>query len=283
MLSALKTGLRMFQQIFKQFVEDGCPTRAAALAFTSLLSLVPLMTVSFTIMTAFPMFRSVGEQIQDFIFQNFVAASAQTIQINLVKFSQQAVNLSVPGLLFLIITALLMVFTMEQAFNAIWRVKRSRTGLNAFVMYWAVLTFLPILIGVGFVLTSYFFSLPLISETARSLRLHEFYYKYFPYILTFVAFTMLYITLPNCKVQIPHAALGGLIATFLFEVTKYGFGLFVVNFPTYELLYGTLAAIPIFLVWVYLSWIIILFGAMVTYIVGAEPEEIIPSRLKESM
>lgn len=283
MFNVLKKIFKIFHEIVKQFIEDGLPTRAAALAFTSLLSLVPLMTVSFTILTAFPMFKSVGEQIQTFIFNNFVATSAQIIQLNLMKFSQQAVNLSIPGLFFLLVTAVLMVYTMEQAFNAIWRVKSSRTGLNAFVMYWAVLTFLPILIGVGFALTSYFFSLPLISETARTLRLNVFYFKYFPYFLTFVAFTMLYIILPNCKVRVRHAAMGGLVATFLFEVTKYGFGLFVVNFPTYELLYGTLAAIPIFLIWVYLSWIIILFGAMVAYMLGARTTEIPTSRLQESM
>lgn len=283
MLKVLRNIFSVFEEIVKQFIEDGLPTRAAALAFTSLLSLVPLMTVSFTILTAFPMFRAVGEQIQTFIFNNFVATSAQMIQMTLTKFSQQAINLSIPGLFFLLITAVLMVYTMEQAFNAIWRVKSSRTGLNAFVMYWAVLTFLPILIGVGIALTSYFFSLPLISETAATLGLNVFYYKYFPYILTFVAFTLLYIILPNCKVRVRHAAAGGLVATILFEISKYGFGLFVVNFPTYELLYGTLAAIPIFLLWVYLSWVIILFGAMVAYMLGARSAEIPTTRLKESI
>jgi len=266
------------QQVATQFLEDNCPIRAAALAFTSLLSIVPLMTVSFTVMTAFPLFKQLGLQLQNFVFENFVAASAQVVQSHLQQFASQAMNLSATGMIFLVVTAVLMVFNMEQAFNVIWRVNRSRKGIPAFMMYWGLITFLPILIGIGFAISSYLFSLPFIEGTAESLGLRKPILAYFPLLLTFIAFTVLYITLPNTKIMIRHAALGGFIATILFEIAKYSFGIYVLNFPTYELLYGTLAAIPIFLVWIYLSWLIILFGAVVAHVSGQSKEIKLPSR-----
>jgi membrane protein len=256
------------KRVIQQFILDNCPMRAASLAYTSLLSLVPLMTVSFTIMTAFPIFKNLGSQIQDFVFQNFVAASAEIIQDRLQQFSIQAMNLSATGMFFLVVTAVLMVFNMEKSFNFIWHVERSRRGIAAFMLYWWLITFLPILIGIGFAISSYLFSLPFIAGATVSLGLRKPLLTSFPYLLTFIAFTVLYITLPNCKVYVRHAALGGIVATILFELAKYGFGLYVLNFPTYELLYGTLAAVPIFLVWIYLSWLVILFGAVVAHVTG---------------
>lgn len=254
------------RNVYDQFFLDNCPMRAASLAYTSLLSVVPLMAVSFTVMTAFPMFRQFGQQIQTFIFQNFVAASAQVVQANIQKFTVQAMNLSATGLIFLVITALLMIYNMERAFNVIWRAKEPRLRLNAFMLYWGLLTFVPILLGVGFAMSSYIFSLPVIEGTTQYLGLEGPLLLFAPYLLTFIAFTVLYITLPNCKVRFKHAMAGGFVATILFEFAKFGFGLYVVHFSTYELLYGTLATIPIFLIWVYLSWLIILFGAVVAHV-----------------
>lgn len=276
-------GESFIKRVIYQFIKDNCALRAGSLAYTSLLSIVPLMTVSFTVMTAFPLFKQLGAQIQNFIFKNFVATSAEIIQANLQKFASQAMNLSATGTAFLVITAVLMVYNMEQAFNAIWHARRSRRGIPAFMMYWGLITFLPILIGIGFAITSYVFSLPMIEGTTEVLGIRKPILTYFPYLLTFTAFTVLYITLPNCKVYVRHAAIGGLIATLLFELAKYGFGLYVLNFPTYEFLYGTLAAIPIFLVWIYLSWLIILFGAVVAHVAGESKEIPLTPPLEESL
>lgn len=260
--------------VITQFIEDNCSMRSAALAFTSLLSIVPLMTVSFTIMTAFPIFRQLGLELQSFVFKNFVATSAEIVQANLQKFAQQAMNLSATGLIFLLITAVLMVFNMEQALNAIWHVKRSRKGIPAFMMYWTLITLLPILIGIGFAVSSYVFSLLFIEGASETIPFRGPILTSFPYVLTFIAFTVLYIFLPNCKVKVRHAVVGGIVATMLFELAKYGFGYYVLNFPTYTLLYGTLAAVPIFLVWVYFSWMIILFGAVVAHVSSEHQPEI---------
>ncbi len=251
-----------------QFTKEGCMYRAAALAYTSLLSLVPLMTVSFVILKAFPVFHNVSQQVQNFIFNHFVAASADVIQQYLGKFSQQASHLSATGMLTLVITAVLMIFNMEEAFNDIWYVKERRRGVPAFLMYWAVLTLLPMLLGVGIALSSYVASLPLLSD-ARNLGIIQILFACAPLFLSFIAFTLLYVAIPNCKVPTRAAVIGGVVAAALFEIAKYCFALYIAYFPTYELLYGALAAIPIFLIWVYLSWLVILFGAVVSHVLAS--------------
>jgi membrane protein len=258
------------RQIFTQFSQDQCAIRAAALAFTSLLSLVPLMTVSITVLAAFPIFKQLSGQIQTFIFENFVATSAQVIQQQVLQFASHAMNLSASGVFFLVVSSILMIFNMEQAFNVIWRVRRSRKGLPALMMYWGLMTLLPISIGVVFAIGSYLISMPFIEGTTESLSGRQLLLTIFPYLLTFVAFSVLYITLPNCKVLVRHAMAGGAVATVLFESAKYGFGLYASRFSAYELLYGTLAVIPIFLLWVYFSWLIILFGAVVAHVLSGD-------------
>lgn len=250
--------------IFVRFRADGCPTRAAALAFTTLLSIVPLLTVSFTVLTAFPVFQELAFRIQTFVINNFVAASAEVVQAHLQAFMQQTSKLSAIGMLFFLITAVLMVFNMEQAFNAIWRAAKQRSFVSAFLMYWAVLTLAPILIGIGIAITTYFVSLPWISAAAKLLGLQKLILISTPYLFTLIAFTLLYVAVPNYKVKFRFALIGGIVASILFELAKQGFVLYIIHFSVYRLLYGAMAAVPIFLVWIYLSWLIILFGAVVS-------------------
>ena len=155
---------------------------------------------------------------------------------------------------------------MEQAFNAVWRVKRRREDVPAFLIYWGVITFVPILIGIGLTVISYVFSLPFFSTSASIIFIQKLALFIAPYFLTYLAFALLYITLPNCRVPFKSAAIAAIPATILFELAKLGFTLYIANFPTYKLIYGALATIPIFLVWLYISWVIILFGAVISYI-----------------
>ncbi len=259
----IRTYWRFTCYIWRRFTQDGCSYRAAALTFTSLLSLVPLMAVSFAIITAFPVFQAFEKRVQDFIFSNFVPASGQAVQHQLQLFASQASNLSGVGMLFLVITAVLVMFTIEQAFNAIWHVPTRRKGTSAFLLYWAVLTLAPILMGISLAVSSYLISLPLVTGTAQSLGLLEPMLALVPFLASWVTFTFLYVAVPNCYVPIRHGLGGAFIAAILFEVAKKGFAFYVTHFPTYKLLYGALATIPIFLVWLYVSWLIILFGAEV--------------------
>ena len=262
-LSVKKTW-QICQSIFIQFKKDGCANRAAALAFTTLLSLVPMFTISFTLLKALPVFQELTLKIQTFIINNFVAASAEMIQQHLQAFVEHTSKLSALGMVFFLFTAVLMIFNMEQAFNAIWRTKKQRSFLSGFLMYWAVLTLTPVLIGIGIAVSTYLASLPLISEAANMLGLKKILLVSTPYLATLTAFTVLYQAVPNCKVKFRSAFIGGIIATILFELAKQGFVLYITHFSVYRLLYGAMAAIPIFLVWIYFSWIIILFGAVVS-------------------
>lgn len=253
---------RFFYIVYHRFVDDGCAYRAAALTYTTLLSLVPLMTVSFAIFSAFPVFSQISSQIQDFIFSHFVAASGQVVQEYLTRFVSQTKNLSALGSAFLVITAILMMFNMEQAFNAIWKVSSRRKGIATFLLYWAILTLSPILIGLSIIVSSYLTQVSIISSTAHHIGL----IAALPFLLNLVFFTLIYWVVPNCYVPIKNAFIGALAATILFTVAKLGFAYYVTHFPTYILLYGALATIPLFLIWVYLLWMIILFGVIISHI-----------------
>ena len=263
--------VRLLKKILKivwlEFYAGGCLTRAASLAYTTLLCLVPLATVSFYVFTAFPTFKDLGAQIQDFIFSNFVAEAAKVVGQYMQTFINQAGKLSVFGMVFLLGTAVLLVFSMEQIFNAIWHVKRNRHGVTAFLLYWAVITLIPIAIGMVFVLNEYFWRLPFLASSNLA-HFRQIMALCVPYIATFIAFLLLYQALPNCKVPVKSAMLGALVATILFELSRRAFALYILNFATYQLIYGALAAMPVFLVWLYISWVVVLFGAVVNYVLA---------------
>jgi membrane protein len=264
MKKQLRTTLRFTKRVVKQFFKDESMHKASELSFTTLLSLVPLMTISLAVFSAFPVFKKFSVHIQAFIFDNFVTSSAQQVQHHLQTFVGHASQLSAVGLLFLLIVAVFMIFNMERALNRIWLVKKQRHGVPAFLLYWAVLTLIPILIGVGFAVSSYIMSIPIIKGAAAT-GLHKVMLKALVYCLSWLAFTLLFVALPNCRVPMKCAALGGAVSMVLFECIKQGFGYYIAYFPTYELLYGALAIIPIFLVWIYICWLIILFGAEVSH------------------
>lgn len=271
--SHLKHWTKVIQLVGKRFAFVGCWHRAAALTFTSLLSLVPLMTVSFAVLSAFPEFRALGSRIQDFIFTHFVAASGQVIQQYLQSFVAKASQLSALGLLFLIITAVAMMFTMEETFNAIWRVRVRRRWITSLLLYWTILTFSPLLIGIGFTVSSYLITLPFIASTTHLIGLVIPLLEITPFVLSVTAFTLIYVAVPNCVVPLRNGFIGALVAAIFFELAKYFFSLFVTHFSNYELLYGTLAAIPLFLLWVYLCWLITLLGAVISNVLSTTYRE----------
>ncbi|MBT8419492.1 MAG: virulence factor BrkB family protein [Gammaproteobacteria bacterium] len=255
-------------KLFHHFVNDRCPESAGALAYTSLLALVPLMAVGFTLFAAFPAFDGLTGKLQSFVFSNFVPASGKVVEAYIEGFVAKASALTLPGLIALLVTALLSMATIERTFNAIWKVRRRRNFVDAFMVYWAILTVGPLLIGVSLAVSSYVASLPFFSDAARSLGGPGVFLKLLPFLAATLAFALLYAIVPYQRVPPRHAIAGGVVAAVLFELAKKGFALFVTHFPTYEAIYGALAALPIFLIWVYLSWLIILLGAEFTYCLG---------------
>jgi len=264
---ALRLG-RFVRQVLRHFGEDRYSRAAAALSFASILSLVPLTVVALGVLSVFPVFQSWMGAIQDFIYGNFVPASGEAVQEYLDQFTHVAGRLTAFGLLFLAVTATLMMATIEQAFNDIWRVRERRKLLHRFLTYWAILTLGPFLIGASLSLTSQLFSLPLFGGQGMLYGTRGVILQGLPIVFEVLAFLMLYTLVPNAPVKWRHALVGSVCAAVLFELAKHGFAYYVAHVPTYQTIYGAVAALPIFLIWIYFSWLVILLGAVVTANLG---------------
>ncbi len=245
-------------------MSDNCIRTASSLSYTSLLSLVPLMAVMFSTLTAFPVFQGMEKDIEAFVFNNFVPALGSTVRTYLHEFSEKAAGLRAVGVGFLFVTVLAMMNTIEMAFNDIWRVRSKRKPVTRFMIYWAVLTLGPLLVGTSFIATSYLVSLPIFSEVDATLGIKRKFLVLLPLLTTTLAFYLIYRLLPNRTVTTKSALIGAVVAGIFFEIAKRLFAYYVVNFPSQQAIYGAFATIPIFLLWIYLSWLIILLGAEIT-------------------
>lgn len=251
--------------LLQQFVERRGLQSAASLAYTTLLSIVPLIGVTFSFFINLPVFKEINEKIQGFVFENFVPAFGNTVQEYLISFSMKASQLTLTGIVVLIIIALMLISTIDTALNQTWNVVARRKPFSRFLIYWAILTLGPILLGAGLYATSYILALPVLDNVDSTLNIKRRLIALMPFITSTLAFTLLYVAVPNCYVNRRYALIGGAVAALLFEIAKYGFGLYVKAVPTYELIYGALAIMPMFLIWIYLSWVIVLLGAQIAY------------------
>lgn len=249
--------------VFRRFFEDGGFTLAGSLTYTALLALVPLITVALTLVTAFPVFDEFIQGVDVYLARHMLPpAVAKTVIGAVEEFTQNAAGLTAVGLVVLGVTALLLMLSIERAFDRIWRVSRPRPLGLRLLTYGAVITLGPLLIGVSLTITSYVVTASLgmarhVPGAGTALLAAV------PFLLSTTAFTLLYLIVPNRRVRVLHAMVGGVVAAVLFEATKRGFAVYVANFPNYRLIYGAFAAVPIFLVWVYLSWVVTLLGAIV--------------------
>jgi membrane protein len=244
--------------------EERLPQVAGSLTFTTVLATVPLLTIAFAIFTTFPLFNAFRDALESYLLRNLMPPGiANTILNYLNQFARQATKLSAVGAVALIFTAVAMIGTVDRTLNRIWRVRSGRPFVQRILMYWAVITLGPLLIGVSFSLTGYLFTatngvvkrVPLLGELA---------YGLLSLAISCGAFTLLYMVVPNRLVRVADAVSGGLFAALAFEVTKRLFALFIGKFPSYTILYGALAAMPLFLVWIYLGWLITLVGAVIS-------------------
>lgn len=260
--------LDFWRYLFERFLADHGPKSAAALTYTTLFAVVPMMTLTFVMLAAVPAFRDLGEPIQAFIFRNFVPSAGEQVQQYLRGFSTQARELTWIGVGLLMVTALLTLSTIEGAFNHIWRVQRPRRGLSSFLLYWAVLSLGPLLLGAGFAASTYVTSLELLSGP-HALPGAAALLGLMPLLTGIAAFTLLYAAVPNTRVPLRHALFGGCFTGLLFEAAKALFALYITLFPSYQLIYGAFAAVPLFLLWIYLGWLLVLLGAELVCHLGA--------------
>jgi membrane protein len=268
----LDTVRRLAGFVARRTGEDRVAQVAGSLTFTTVLSLVPLATVAFALFTAFPIFGSFQSSLQDFLATHLMPSQINSqIFKYLNQFASKAKGLTTLGMIVLFVTSVMTMMTVESAFNVIWRVRKSRPFAQRVLVYWAIITLGPILFGVSLSMSSYLFAQSLAFAGSHNLMppVIQWALASAPLPFTVLAFTILYVFLPNCRVEWRDAVIGGLIAAVAFELAKRGFGIYVRSIPTYTAVYGAFAALPVFLLWVYLCWMITLIGAMVASAVPA--------------
>ena len=252
----------LFRFALRRLEEERLPQVAGSLTFTAVLALVPILTIALAIFTTFPLFNTFRTSLEAYFTQSLMPkAVANTVLGYLTLFATKATRLSAVGAIALIVTAVAMMAMIERAFNQIWRVRTARPFAQRMLVYWAIITLGPLLIGISISLTSYLFAATSGVVSGVPL-LGAMFYTAVSILLTTGAFTLLYVAVPNRLVDWRDAAWGGLLAALAFEVAKRLFAIFIARFPTYAMIYGALAAMPIFLVWIYLSWLITLVGAV---------------------
>ncbi|TDR22764.1 YihY family inner membrane protein [Marinicella litoralis] len=260
MNKATKFAINMKSFVFevaRRYRDDETSLAASSLAYTALLSLVPFMSVLITVFSAMPLFEDASQQLQNFIFANFVPTTGEVIQTYIVGFVEKARGLTVTMFLAVFLTSILMMHTMEKALNRIFDSKSSGRFKTKMMMYWAVLTMGPLLVGGGIALSSIVF------EYSAFASVKGFLVKALPVLSSTVGFFFIYLVVPNRKVNWKNALIGALFSAVCFELAKKGFALYVTTIPSYQKVYGTLATIPLFLIWMFLSWNIILLGGTI--------------------
>lgn len=250
-------------KVLQRFEQDRCDRVAGSLSFTTLLAIVPLTAVTIAVLSWFPVFSTWMGVIQDFIYSNFVPAAGEVVQKYLTQFAGKAGRLTVIGLLLLAVTALMLMATIEQAFNDIWRVTDKRRFAHRFLSYVALLTLGPIFVAASLTLTSKLFALSFFAS-AELTRLHGVLEDVLPLAFEFGALLLLYTIVPNAPVRWRNALAGAVLAALLLEVAKHLFAAAMKYFTSYQILYGAIAALPVFLIWIYISWMIVLLGAITT-------------------
>lgn len=258
---AWRTSQRFFATLVRGFIEHRGQQNAAALTYMTLFALVPLMTVMYAVFSMVPAFDGFAERLQEMAFEHLVPSTGTEVQTYLSDFASQARTLTGVGVGILVVTAYLMLTNIEKTFNSIWGVDKARRGLSSFLLYWAILSIGPILLGIGMVVSTYLISLRYLTDEYHTLGLLPLFFRLLPIGLTTLAFTLLFVAVPNCRVPMRNALTGGLVTAVLFELMKDLFSWAMAQ-STIDVVYGAFATVPLFLLWINLLWMIILGGAI---------------------
>jgi len=252
------------KRVFKQCLDDNCPQIAASLAYASLLGIIPLVVVIYKIYTATFIDPTLQLQAQTFIYQILTPETAEQVRQYLFDSAAKASSINFIGFMMLLGSVVILMHTIDTALNSIWEIHTPRNFVRRLFVYLALLIFGPLAITLSLFISTYIASLPLITEVLGKIP-SAYFLNWLPFVIFLVAFTGLYKWVPDCEVKWLHAFSGAVFAASFHEIAKYIFTLYVSHFQVHELLYGTLAAIPLLLIWVYLTWLIVLVGAEISY------------------
>jgi len=253
------------ERIVRAALKDNLLHVAASLAFTTILAIVPLLAVTLSLMTAFPIFSEFENALQQFLRQQFLPEEfSATVMNYLDEFVSKASGLSAIGGVFLFITSVLVIMSIDDALNDIWHVKRQRPIGQRLLIYWAVITLGPVVLGASLWASSSMVQQALSFQDSGAMVPVQAVAAWLPFVISWVGCTLLFLTVPNCRVGYGPALAGGFISSLLFQAIKLGIGIYLANIPTYTVIYGAFSVLPTFLVWIYMSWLAFLFGAVVS-------------------
>lgn len=250
--------------VLRRWHEDRCPQIAGSLTFTTLLAIVPLFTVAVAVLSALPIFEGAMVQIKIFLLLNLVPEIAgKIITVYMIQFAEAAGRLTTVSLVALVAMAIATLYTVDRSLNVIWRVDRHRPLWLSMASYLVLLALGPVLLGLSLWATSWLVAASL-DRLAMPSQLEAVVLRLVPVAVSAALFFLVYRTIPNRPVPSRHALAGGVLAAVVFEAMKSGFAAYIRAVPTYQLVYGAFASIPIFLLWLYLSWLVVLLGAEFT-------------------
>ena len=265
-----KTWFQFVLFVLRRFEADRCREQAGSLTYTTLFAVVPMLTVFLVIISSIKALEPARQQLQQLIYSNFLPKTTIAFDKALNAFTDKSSNLTIIGILFLFVTTVMMLTSIEKVFNRIWRVRETRGGIIGFMRYWTIISLGPILLGSAFVISSTMASLNVLSNNFAGYELNgAFVLWLISFCLTVLGFFILNWTIPNRSVPIKSAFIAGLFSAVVFELLKNLFGFIMSNFTSYEVVYGAFAAIPIFLLWIFLSWNIVLIGVEISYALTA--------------
>lgn len=247
--------------VWRRFQADGCTGVAAGLSYTSLLAVVPLLAIGLAMFAAFPAFAELRDDLIIVLAQNLAPDLANVVNEYLGTFIKNAGGTSVIGVVGIGVTAILLVNTIQTAFDKIWGVTNPGHKLKRLPVYWAIITLGPLLFGASLSISTYVFSLASMGEFYGLSAGLKILTAILPFLLEVAGFTLFYRMIPTRPVRLSDAGMGAILAAALFEFLKRGFGLYLQYFGSYQLVYGALATVPIFLIWTYLIWVTVLIGA----------------------
>ena len=246
-----------------RFRDDHMGLTASSLTFTTSIALVPFFTVALAVFTAFPMFSKMQGALQGWLVDSLIPDNiARQVLGYLTQFSSQANKLGVAGLGILLVTAIALILTIDRTLNGIWRVKTTRPFTQRVLIYWSAITLGPVVLGASLALTSSVVvaTSGLVGTLPFSLR---FLLSSFQFLLIAAGLAALYRYVPNTYVKRSHAWVGGIFAAAGIELAKKALGLYLSKVPTYSMIYGAFATLPILLIWIYVAWVIVLMGAVI--------------------
>lgn len=257
---------KTFGTIFWQRFNQNKLTQAAGyLTYSTMLAIVPLIMVVFSIFSAFPVFNEVTGALKAFIFTNFAPSASDMVGQYIDEFVNNSKKMSAVGIISLIVVALMLINSIDRTLNSIWHDTETRPIFTSFAIYWLILTLGPLLVGVSIAASTY---VKAMFESAANFSFGLKLLSFVPFLSTWFIFTMIYMVVPNKKVSIKHSAAGALIAAVFFTLGKQAFTWYIVTFPSYQLIYGAMATLPIILLWIQLSWTVVLLGAQLAAVLA---------------